>query len=251
MTTKNCIQNYFNLPLKRVIYYVILYRNIQRRIYGKEAIRKKFLLSDGFNYIKEVVSFMTGLRVVTAFSDAKIAKNIGEKLKCLGCNITGSASDEAGAIRLITTTEPGFVIMEGSRLFLEAAKTIGENWLAPLLLVMNRRSWEEIGCEVEKWDFDCLDEHFIYGNLKIALKVCVEKFQKNQNWAKEAELIRSVNTTRNVVEKAKIILMKTGLSELQALHKIQIKSQIRGIPLRCMANEIIKYESGTGNYNHA
>lgn len=184
---------------------------------------------------------MTGLRVVIGFLDEKLSRQIGDLLRILGCNIIGTANDELSATRLITSTEPQFVILEGSRQFLELAKTIDEHMISPLLLILNHKSWLEIGPDIQNWDFPFVELPINENRLKFALSLGIEKFEKHHNWAKQVEMIRSVNTTRNAVERAKgIVMSQLGLSELQALHKLQIESDKRGISLKEIADKVIR-----------
>ena len=183
---------------------------------------------------------MTGLRVVIAISETRIAKNAEEILKILGCVVVGRACDEYAAIKVIRATQPEFVILGGELSFLDVAKTVDENWLAPLLLLTDRDSWACIGSEIEKWEFDWLEKPVKPEILNLKMTVGIEKFRKNRDFALETEKIRSEKTTRNLVNKAKDILVRNmGISEIQAILKIQMMGRKVELPMRDIAHMII------------
>lgn len=184
---------------------------------------------------------MTGLRIVIAGSNATMVKRLEEMLKVLGCVVVGKASDEQSAIKIIRVTQPEFVIIEGDRGFLETAKIVDENWLAPLLMVTDRESWYTIGLEIDRWGFESIEKPVRPETLQIKMVVAIEKFRRNWDFALETKRIKSARTTRNLVDAAKDVLVeKLGVSEVQAILKIQMMGQTQGLPMREVAKTIIR-----------
>jgi len=184
---------------------------------------------------------MIGVRVVIGGTDAKTVRKIEEMLKVLGSITVGRACDEIGAIKAIRATQPDYIILEGGLAFVDVAKTVEENGLAPLLMITDRESWRCISSVMDTWGFDYLEKPVKAESLKMKMQVGIDKHRKNRETVMESERIHSQKTTRNIVEKAKGILVKNlGLSEMQALHRIQVLGHERGVSVRDMAEKIIR-----------
>lgn len=184
---------------------------------------------------------MTGLRVVIAGSDLKMVRRLEEILKVLGCVVVGKALDQQSAIKTIRVTQPEFIIAEGDRAFLETAKIVDENWLAPLIMVTDLESWHTIGSEIERWEFDTIEKPVKAETLRLKLVVATEKFRRNRDLALETMRIRSAGTTRNLVDRAKDVLVEAlAVSQVQAILKIQMVAQSQGLSMREVAQSIIR-----------
>ena len=77
--------------------------------------------------------------------------------------------------------------------------------------------------------------------LKLKLTVNIEKYRRNQAIARDVERMSSSQTTRNIVNRAKEVLVKSsGISEMQALCRIQVLGHDKGVSIRDMAQEILR-----------
>lgn len=187
---------------------------------------------------------MTGLRVVLIGRNEKILKNVEELLKLLGCILVGRANDAIGAIKAIRNTEPDFVIIDADFTFLEIAKTVDDAWLAPMLLLVDDHLSSAVGSEIALWDLNYMERYMTIDRLKLAVTMSIEKFYKNRVNAQETRRLHSSKTTRNIVNKAKQILVESlGLSELQAINRIQVMSHGYKITIRDMAKKIIETDT--------
>jgi len=183
---------------------------------------------------------MIGLRVVIASSDNRMVNEIKETLTVNGSLVVGKAGDGVTALKVIRTTQPDFIIMDGEINFLEAAKTVDEYALAPMLLITSPNRWEILS-EIEKWGFDSLDKPVKPEILKLKITVGLERFRKCRETVRENELLHSQKTTRNLVERAKGLLVEyLGLSEIQAMSRLQILGRDEGLSIRDMAEKILK-----------
>lgn len=183
---------------------------------------------------------MIGLRVVIASSDNRMVNEIKETLTVNGSLVVGKAGDGVTALKVIRTTQPDFIIMDGEINFLEAAKTVDEYALAPMLLITSPNRWEILS-EIEKWWFDSLDKPVKPEILKLKITVGLERFRKCRETVRENELLHSQKTTRNLVERAKGLLVEyLGLSEIQAMSRLQILGRDEGLSIRDMAEKILK-----------
>lgn len=183
---------------------------------------------------------MIGLRVVIAGQKKKTVKAIEEMLKLMGCVVVGLAYDEFGALKVIRATQPDFIILEAGLPFIEVAKTVEENMLAPLLLITDRECWNFISPVMDTWGFEYLEKPIRTDTLRIKMIVGNDKYRKNMEDAAQVEQINSEKTTRNIVDRAKDILVNSlGLSEVQAICRIQILGHDSGLSLRDMAKRII------------
>ncbi len=184
---------------------------------------------------------MIGLRVVIADNEKKAVKDIEDMLRVLGSIVVGKAYEEYSAIKVIRATHPEFVILGGELPFLEVAKTVDENWLAPLILLTERESWNSIESEIDKWEFDYLEKPVKAETLKLKMTVAVERFRRNREFALETERIHSAHTTRNLVDMAKELLVRNlGISEIQAILRIQMLGQEQGISMGDAAKNIAR-----------
>lgn len=76
--------------------------------------------------------------------------------------------------------------------------------------------------------------------VKINMLVGREKNRRDREMVREVERLHSQRTTRNIVGEAREALAKKlGISEMQALYRIQILGRERGIPIRDIAKKII------------
>lgn len=184
---------------------------------------------------------MTGLRTVLAGKQSKLITSIKEMLNPLGYLIVGRASDGNSAAKIIRTTQPDLVIIDGDLEFLEVAKTIEESLLASMLLLVDIDFWHNCGLVIEQWDFDYIEKPFTFERLNMALSIAVEKHEIRSRENMAQRKLKSAATTRNMVNIAKKILVKSlGLTEIQALNRILVLSHQHKVSVRDMARKIMR-----------
>lgn len=184
-----------------------------------------------------------GLRVLVADDEPLIRLGLRAMLEEQGYEVVGEADNGRGAVELARATTPDLIIldirmphMDG----LEAARAImAERPTAILLLTAyaDRELVEEAkACGVLAY----LVKPFREADLVPAMEIAVARFQELQTLQKEAGTLRDALEAREIIERAKRILMaRLGLSEGEAFRRIRRLSMNSRKPLKQVAEAIL------------
>lgn len=183
---------------------------------------------------------MFGLRVAVVATDFNTTGVLEEILCRLGCVVESRIFEEPNALEVIKMTKPDLVVVEGSTNFLDLAKTIRKNNIAPIILFSDKEIPYDIAQIKGKWGYSFLDQPGDAAKWKTAIKVSMDKFMNREEITLGRKLINSAETTRTIVDQAKQMLMANWkIGESQALYTIQILAHNQGITIRQMAEKII------------
>jgi len=183
-----------------------------------------------------------GLRVLVADDEPMIRLGLRAMLEEQGYEVVGEADNGRGAVELARATAPDLIIldirmphMDG----LEAARAImAERPTAILLLTAyaDRELVEKAkACGVLAY----LVKPFREADLIPAMEIAVARFQELQALQKEAGTLRDALEAREIIERAKRILMaRLGLSEGEAFRRIRRLSMNSRKPLKQVAEAI-------------
>lgn len=183
------------------------------------------------------------MRVLIADDEAVIRMGLRTMLEDKGHQVVATATDGSSAIQMMRTEKPEVILldikmpgMDG----LEAARKIMQERPTPVViltafsqraLVNEAREASVFGYLVKPVKEDLLD---------ITLDLAVARFKE---WQKLQKQVKDLNTSliaREVVEKAKRLLMEQqSLSEQQAFNKIHRTSRSRRVTMQQVAQEII------------
>jgi len=184
-----------------------------------------------------------GLRVLVADDEPMIRLGLRAMLEEQGYEVVGEADNGRGAVELARATAPDLIIldirmphMDG----LEAARAImAERPTAILLLTAyaDRELVEKAkACGVLAY----LVKPFREADLIPAMEIAVARFQELQALQKEAGTLRDALEAREIIERAKRILMaRLGLSEGEAFRRIRRLSMNSRKPLKQVAEAIL------------
>jgi response regulator NasT len=184
-----------------------------------------------------------GLRVLVADDEPMIRLGLRAMLEEQGYEVVGEADNGRGAVELARATAPDLIIldirmphMDG----LEAARAImAERPTAILLLTAyaDRELVEKAkACGVLAY----LVKPFREADLVPAMEIAVARFQELQALQKEAGTLRDALEAREIIERAKRILMaRLGLSEGEAFRRIRRLSMNSRKPLKQVAEAIL------------
>jgi len=184
-----------------------------------------------------------GLRVLVADDEPMIRLGLRAMLEGQGYEVVGEADNGRGAVELARATAPDLIIldirmphMDG----LEAARAImAERPTAILLLTAyaDRELVEKAkGCGVLAY----LVKPFREADLVPAMEIAVARFQELQALQKEAGTLRDALEAREIIERAKRILMaRLGLSEGEAFRRIRRLSMNSRKPMKQVAEAIL------------
>ena len=184
---------------------------------------------------------MPELRGVIVGTWVEGIRAVEELLTRLGWMVVGCCEEPSEALDLIRFCRPDLVVMEGVIPFLETAVTIKDEHLAPLILYNNKSNNHFSVLIKGKLLLNSPENPDDDGKWKAAIALSREKFLKRQEIFASREKINSIETTRQVVGKARKYLSENlGISEVQAFYFIQILSHNLGISLRKAAEKIIR-----------
>ncbi len=184
------------------------------------------------------------LNILIADDEALIRLDLREMLSDAGHHIVGEAADGAQAVKLARELKPDFIIMDvkmPNMDGLEAAAIIGEENLAPVLL-LTAYSQQDI---VEKASKAGVSAYLVKPvreeQLFPAMEIAASRFNELQELNKELLDLKDSLETRKLVDRAKGILMTAHkISEQDAYRKMQQYSMAKRITLKALAESIIK-----------
>lgn len=184
------------------------------------------------------------LNILIADDEALIRLDLREMLSDAGHHIVGEAADGAQAVKLARELKPDFIIMDvkmPNMDGLEAAAIIGEENLAPVLL-LTAYSQQDI---VEKASKAGVSAYLVKPvreeQLFPAMEIAASRFNELQELNKELLDLKNSLETRKLVDRAKGILMTAHkISEQDAYRKMQQYSMAKRITLKALAESIIK-----------
>lgn len=184
-----------------------------------------------------------GLRLVIADNDSRTLKKIREIVTRQGYTVVGEAKDGLAALTKIRSTEPDLVILEADLPIYsgsEVAKIIEDGRIAPVIMTVARRRIDNINFLENAMVFGYLVKPVNEPNLLAALEVALVNYQKFSELEQRIGRLEETLETRNLVDKAKLILMKTlHLSEEEAFRHIQQQSMNKRVAKRAVAEAII------------
>jgi len=189
------------------------------------------------------------LKILIADDEPLIRMDMKEILQEAGQQVVGEAADGLQALEMSRRVRPDLVIMDirmprmdGLK---EAKLIIGEK-IAPVMM-LSAYSQEKLvqqACEngVIGYLVKPLEPKNFVVNLQMAYKTHCEMSQLKTNLARLREDLQ----TRKLVEQAKgLIMAKAGLTEKEAMQKIQRLSMAKGIPIKYTAQKIIAAYGGS------
>ena len=184
------------------------------------------------------------LNILIADDEALIRLDLREMLSDAGHHIVGEAADGAQAVKMARELKPDFIIMDvkmPNMDGLEAAAIIGEENLAPVLL-LTAYSQQDI---VEKASKAGVSAYLVKPvreeQLFPAMEIAASRFNELQDLNKELLDLKDSLETRKLVDRAKGILMTAHkISEQDAYRKMQQYSMAKRITLKALAESIIK-----------
>lgn len=183
------------------------------------------------------------MRVLIADDEALIRMGLRTMLEDKGHKVVGAATDGASALQMARTEKPDVILldikmpgMDG----LEAARKIMHERPTPIVMLTAFSQRELVNEAREASVFGYLVKPVKEDLLDATLDLAVTRFQEWQKLQKEMRDLEKSLAAREVVEKAKFLLMeKQGLTEQQAFNKIHRTSRSRRVTMQQVAQEIL------------
>lgn len=184
------------------------------------------------------------LNILIADDEALIRLDLREMLIDAGHKVIGEAADGQQAVKLARELKPDFIIMDVKMPImdgLEAAEIIGEENIAPVLL-LTAYSQQDIVDKASKAGVSAyLVKPVREEQLFPAMEIAFSRFNELQQLNQELLDLKDSLETRKLVDRAKGILMTAHkISEQDAYRKMQQYSMAKRMSLKALAESIIK-----------
>ncbi|WP_425448345.1 ANTAR domain-containing response regulator [Dethiothermospora halolimnae] len=181
--------------------------------------------------------------IVIAEDEPITRMDICEILEEAGYKVVGKASDGFDAIELCRKFNPDLVLMDIKMPLLnglKATKVIKEENLAKCVVLLTAYSTKEfIESAKQMGVMGYVVKPINERTLLPSIEVAISKSEEIEKMKKEAEESKEKLSNRKLIEKAKGILIKDGMTEEEAYNKIRKISMDKRCPMKNVAEAII------------
>jgi AmiR/NasT family two-component response regulator len=188
---------------------------------------------------------MRRLRVLVADDEAIIRMGLRTMLASLGHDAL-LAADGREALSLARQAHPDLALLDVQMPLtdgLEAARVIARKHPMPIIILTAYSESDLIERAAQLPIQGYLVKPINERDLAAAIEVAVARFEEAQATAQQIAELRDSLEARKVVERAKGVLMGTGLSEEEAYRALQQRAREARLTMRAVAEAVIK-ESG-------
>ena len=184
---------------------------------------------------------MKRLKILVADDEAIIRMGLRTMLAELGHEVV-LASNGREALEFVRTARPDLALLDIQMPLtdgLEAARVIARKHPMPILILTAYGEQDLIERAAQLPIQGYLVKPVNERDLAAAIQVAVARFEDAQAQARENAELKESLEARKLVERAKGVLMKTGLSEEEAYLAIQRQAREARVPMRQAAEAII------------
>lgn len=181
-------------------------------------------------------------RIVIAEDEVIIRLDLREMLEEEGYEVLAEVGDGESAVRLAEELRPDLVVMDiymPGMDGLTAAKKIVEKELAAVLVLTAYSQRELVDEAARAGAMAYLVKPFDRSDLVPAIQVAIARWDESRALAEETKDLSERLEARKVVERAKGVLMKNGLSEADAFRTIQQAAMRKRLSMRAIAETIL------------
>jgi len=182
------------------------------------------------------------VRVLIAEDEALIRMDLREMLVEEGHEVVGEARDGAEAIALARELAPDVIFMDVKMPGtdgLAAARTIGEERLAPVVMVTAFSQQSYVNEAADAGAMAYLVKPFTKRDIVPAMTVAVSRFAESRALESEVDDLTERLETRKALDRAKGVLMTKGLTEPEAFRRLQKLAMDRRKSLREVAEAVV------------
>lgn len=189
------------------------------------------------------LTLMENVKVVIADDDSITRFDLKLALTEMGLSVIGEAADGKQAIDLVRALKPDlaiFDIMMPNIDGLQAAQTVRDEHLAPVMLLSGFGEDDMVAKADSAGVLAYLCKPFRKEQLGPAIAIALGRHRERLNLETEIGSLKEKMEARKVVGRAKALLMERyNLTEREAFHRIQSKSQTLQKPPHEIAQAII------------
>lgn len=185
------------------------------------------------------------MRVVIAEDESLIRLDLKEMLQDQGHEVVAEAQDGSEAITLARELRPDVVFMDMNMPNvdgIEAARVIGEERIAPVVMVTAFSQAEYVERAAEAGAMGYIVKPFSAGDILPAMQIATSRFAEMNALTDEVNDLNERLETRKVVDRAKGLLMSRGLSEPDAFKRLQKLAMDKRKTLREVAEAVLLAE---------
>ena len=186
---------------------------------------------------------MKQLRILVVDDEAILRLDLSEMLAERGHDVVGEADNGADAVRLARELHPDLVLMDvkmPGMSGLEAAKLIGGEQLAPVLLLTAYSQRDVVEQAADSRVMAYLVKPIREEELTPALEVAMTRWESYRSLARELDKAKDDLETRKLLDRAKGVLMdQHGFSERDAFEAMQKLSMDRRLSLKAVAQAVL------------
>jgi response regulator NasT len=183
------------------------------------------------------------LRILVVDDEAILRLDLSEMLAERGHDVVGEADNGADAVRLARELHPDLVLMDvkmPGMSGLEAAKLIGGEQLAPVLLLTAYSQRDVVEQAADSGVMAYLVKPIREEELTPALEVAMTRWESYRSLARELDKAKDDLETRKLLDRAKGVLMdQHGFSERDAFEAMQKLSMDRRLSLKAVAQAVL------------
>jgi response regulator NasT len=182
------------------------------------------------------------MRVLIAEDEALIRMDFREMLAEEGHEVVAEARDGAEAIALAREFAPDIVFLDIKMPGvdgLEAARVIGEERIAPVVMVTAFSQQAYVEAATRAGAMAYLVKPFSKQDILPAMTIAVSRFAEARALESEVDDLSERLETRKAVERAKGVLMSRGLSEPDAFKRLQKIAMDKRMSLRQVADAVL------------
>jgi response regulator NasT len=188
------------------------------------------------------------MRVLVAEDDPLIARGLTERLRSLGHDVLGPASDGSHAIELAHANPPDLYLFDIEMPNLDglqaATQLAADGLRRPVVVVTGVDDPSLIERSIVSGVSAYLTKPVDTRELEAALALAIARHAEFEALEAEVDQARQALEDRKMVERAKGLLMSAlDLSEQDAFHRLQLTARERNLRLADVASRIVEQQS--------
>jgi AmiR/NasT family two-component response regulator len=186
---------------------------------------------------------MESLKVLVVDDEPITRMDLRVTLEATGVEVVGEAGDGKQAVEMSRSLHPDLVIMDvmmPNMDGLDAARVLKQEHLAPVVLLTGYAEEDMITRADAAGVIAYIRKPFRKEDLVPAMSIALARHREREDLEREIDALKEKMEARKVVGRAKALLMERyNLTEREAFHRIQDKSQTMHKPAHEIAKAII------------